>query len=64
MSYSLNSLKGAYIRDYIRDGHRVIKWDTKSFHYSSYCWDCIEVILIEMVYTGIAESYIGIINGL
>ena len=36
MSYSLNSLKGGYIGDYIGDYYRVIKGDTRSLDYSSY----------------------------
>ena len=36
MSYSLNSLKGGYIGDYIGDYYRVIKGGTRSLEYSSY----------------------------
>ena len=36
MSYSLNSLKGGYIGDYIRDYYRVIKGDTRSLDNGSY----------------------------
>ena len=36
MSYSLNSLKGDYIGDYIWDYYRVIKGDTRSLDYGSY----------------------------
>ena len=37
MTYSLNSLKGGYIRGYIWDYyHRVIKGDTRILDYGSY----------------------------
>ena len=36
MDYSLNSLKGGYIRDYIGDYHRVTKGDTRSLDSSSH----------------------------
>ena len=36
MSYSLNSLKGGHLGDYIGDYHRVIQGDTRSLDYSSY----------------------------
>ena len=35
VSYSLNSLKGGYIGDYIGDDYRDIKGDTQSLDYSS-----------------------------
>ena len=36
MNYSLNSLGGVYIGDYIANYYRVIKGDTRSLDYSSY----------------------------
>ena len=36
MSYSLNSLKGGYIGDYIGTTMRAIKGNTRSLDYSSY----------------------------
>ena len=36
MSYSLNSLKGGYIGDYIRDDYGFIKGDTRSLDKGSY----------------------------
>ena len=36
MSYSLNSLNGGYLGDYIRIYYVGIKGDTRSFDYSSY----------------------------
>ena len=36
MSYGLNSLKGAYIRDYMGDYYRAYQGDTRSLDYSSY----------------------------
>ena len=36
MSYSLNSLKGGYIGDYVGTTIGVIKGDTRSLGYSSY----------------------------
>ena len=36
MSYSLNSVKGSYKGDSIRDYYRVTKGDTRSSDYSSY----------------------------
>ena len=47
MSYSLNSLKGGYIGDYIEDYYRVIKGDTKSLDYSSYVNAQIRVVHLE-----------------
>ena len=41
MSYSLNSLKGGYIRDYIGDYYRDIKGDTRSLDYRSYEPSCL-----------------------
>ena len=35
-SYSLNSLKGGYIRDYLGDYYRVIKGDARSLDNGSY----------------------------
>ena len=37
MSYSLNSLKGGHIGEYIGDYYRVTQGDTKSLNYSFYC---------------------------
>ena len=36
MCQNLNSLKGGYIGDYIRDYYGVIKGDTRSLDYSSH----------------------------
>ena len=37
MNYSLNSLKGGYRGDHIGYYYRVVKGDTRSLDYSSYC---------------------------
>ena len=39
MSHSLNSLKGGYIGDYIREYYRDIKGDTRSLDSSSHRLD-------------------------
>ena len=46
MSYSLNSLDGDYIRDYIGAVIRVLKGDTRSFDNGSYeviVWDAYQL---------------------
>ena len=41
MSYSLNSLKGGYIGDYIGTTIGVIKGDTRSLDYGSYVFSLV-----------------------
>ena len=56
MSYSLNSLKGGYIGDYIRNYYRLYKGDARSLGQSSH-YDCCDSHGLCLPYSAWSSTY-------